>query len=188
MAEIVKHAVIADPVLFQLLENLDHHVLQGLWHEVLVRAIAVKMRFVETDVNENGPRAALNFGHTFGHALESWSLTTDDPLLHGECVAQGMILETWLSHFHLGVPDRAVCQRITNLIQRHTPVHIDRSIRFSELEPFLVADKKHRGGIPRFSLITQIGRVEIGQVVDAPVIAELISDTEVMQAIPWLKG
>ena len=84
LAESVKMGLTHDPALFELLENseLTDTVLQ----EVIWRSIAVKKRVVEADEYESGQRKSLNFGHTWGHALEA---TTG--LLHGECVAEGML-------------------------------------------------------------------------------------------------
>ena len=86
LAEAVKAGLIADADLFELFETEDarEHI-----EEIITRSLVVKKNIVERDERENGPRAALNFGHTLGHAIES--LEGLGGLYHGECVALGML-------------------------------------------------------------------------------------------------
>lgn len=93
-AEMVKHALIGDPDLWRQLETLKELV-DPPWAQWLVPSITVKARIVEQDPNELGLRALLNFGHTIGHALEGFFLSSACPLLHGEAIAWGMYLETF---------------------------------------------------------------------------------------------
>lgn len=112
MAEAVKMGVIADPVLFSLFE--DEHPEKHLT-EIIHRAICAKRDIVQQDVHDNGQRQILNFGHTLGHALEAASMST---LLHGECVALGMLpfcskkrcRATGTGAAACGAADRAVLQ------------------------------------------------------------------------------
>ncbi len=89
LAEAVKAGMIADPALFSLLEeeNIDKH--SPLLEQVLYASLMMKKSFVEADEREGGVRAALNFGHTIGHGIESYFNL--EGLYHGECVALGMI-------------------------------------------------------------------------------------------------
>lgn len=84
LAEVVKMALTCDRELFTMLEKLDHSTDLA---PIINRALAIKARIVAADEKENGLRRVLNFGHTFGHAIEA----THPELLHGECVALGMI-------------------------------------------------------------------------------------------------
>lgn len=99
-AEVIKHARIGDPALLEKIQALPAESLapNGLstaeWTDILRASIAVKVRIVTEDPHERGIRALLNFGHTFGHALESYFLQTDDPMTHGEAVTVGMVCET----------------------------------------------------------------------------------------------
>lgn len=102
MAEAVKMGVIADPVLFSLFE--DEHPEKHLT-EIIHRAICAKRDIVQQDVHDNGQRQILNFGHTLGHALEAASMST---LLHGECVALGM----------LPFCSKSVAERLVPVLQR----------------------------------------------------------------------
>ena len=97
LAECVKHAVIRDPALFEWMERnadaimaRDHAVLT----ELVARNVAIKARVVEADEKEEGERAHLNFGHTFGHAIEKVA-GFDGSVSHGEAVALGMRCAAW---------------------------------------------------------------------------------------------
>ncbi len=98
MAEVLKHALIGDPILWKkLLENPDfERYSKEYWLELLRASIAVKARIVAEDPFEKGVRMLLNYGHTIGHAIESYYLDTAHPRTHGESIAAGMILETTL--------------------------------------------------------------------------------------------
>lgn len=102
LAEVIKHALIGDPELLQLIE-VSQNIVQreamqpAFWHHVLCASIAVKARIVKEDPREQGLRMLLNYGHTIGHAVESYFLKTPFPLAHGEAVALGMICESWLA-------------------------------------------------------------------------------------------
>ncbi len=99
LAEVVKHAYIADPALRQQLLQHPNLLLRPLsaapsdWVDILQRAAAVKARIVDEDPQETGLRALLNFGHTFGHALEAYFLKAGSPIAHGEAVAVGLLCE-----------------------------------------------------------------------------------------------
>ncbi len=101
-AEVIKHALIGDPELTrQLSEGVtSSHLLTSLdWLDILQKSIAVKVRVVQEDPLEKGLRMLLNFGHSIGHALESWFLETDEPLTHGEAVYIGLICEAEIASF-----------------------------------------------------------------------------------------
>lgn len=184
MAEIVKHAIIGDVGLFASLGFEELPLLAA--KQFLTPAIKVKKELVEKDVHDRGVRAALNFGHTFGHALESYFLETNTPLLHGECVALGMAVETWISHFHFGSPDRETCRRIIALIRKYTPVLVPHKVRLQALMPFLDKDKKSREGVVRYALIRELGKPAVDQNIDPSIMDKLLDDDEVAILLPWL--
>ena len=118
LAEVIKYGVIRDAVFFDWLDdNLDR--LLALDAAALAHAVAtscrIKAAVVQTDERETGLRAILNFGHTFGHALEA--LTGYEQLLHGEAVAIGMVMAADLSS-RWGKLPRADARRIRGLITR----------------------------------------------------------------------
>jgi len=86
MAEVVKHAIIGDAILFDDLEFLDGTFHEFEWGSLVRRAVEVKKRFIEEDIRDKGVRAALNFGHTLGHAIESERLLRRVKVLHGEAL------------------------------------------------------------------------------------------------------
>jgi 3-dehydroquinate synthase len=153
-AEIVKHAAIADAALFAYLESrwpaalaLDPEVIIHL----VARCVAIKAGVVRRDEREQGERRKLNFGHTFGHALEK---TTGAP--HGEAVAVGMLIAAALS-VDRGLLQPAAYQRLRALLTRlRLPTRLDFD-REAVLEA-LGKDKKRTGDSVHFVLLTDIGR------------------------------
>ena len=112
--------------------------------ETLRASIAVKVRVVQEDPLEKGLRAILNFGHTVGHALESYYLDTADPLTHGEAVAIGMICETYLSG--------EKTQEIASVIMRHFPHRPVPAAAFPALWDLMRQDKKNASGKVRVAV------------------------------------
>ncbi|GAB1386233.1 3-dehydroquinate synthase [Melaminivora sp.] len=171
MAEIIKYGPIAD---MQLLAWLEQHMdallardRQALAHAVK-RSCEIKAQVVGADEREAGLRAILNFGHTFGHAIEAgmgygqW--------LHGEGVAAGMVMAAELSQ-RLGLVEAAFVQRLRALIARAgLPVRgpvldaTDNAGRYLEL---MRVDKKAEAGAIRFVLIDQPGRAVLRAAPDA---------------------
>ncbi len=99
-AEIVKHALIAEAAEWEHLAKVRN--LESLdWAQLIGKSVDIKRRIVLEDPFEKGARKALNFGHTIGHAVESYHLHKETRLLHGEAIAIGMVCEAWLSH-HAG--------------------------------------------------------------------------------------
>ncbi|MBL7829329.1 MAG: 3-dehydroquinate synthase [Saprospiraceae bacterium] len=93
MAEIVKHAAISHELDRPWVHQLPH---TPDWFETLRASVGIKVRIVEEDPHESGLRMLLNFGHTIGHALESYYLHTPSPFTHGEAITIGMICEQYL--------------------------------------------------------------------------------------------
>ena len=98
LGEIIKHSLISSRSLFYYLSECDDY--KNKINEVIERSIKIKARIVSLDFLEKNIRKSLNFGHSIGHALESFFLMTqaNDPLYHGEAVAAGMIAESWISN------------------------------------------------------------------------------------------
>jgi len=162
LAEVIKYGPIADIAFMGWLESSMDAVLtknrNALAH-VVQRSCEIKAWVVEQDEREGGLRAILNFGHTFGHAIEAgmgygvW--------LHGEAVAAGMVMAAELSR-RLGLIDEAFVRRLTTLIQRaglptKGPIldAADNAGRYLEL---MRVDKKSEGGEIRFVLIDGPGK------------------------------
>ncbi|MEO6130932.1 MAG: 3-dehydroquinate synthase family protein, partial [Saprospiraceae bacterium] len=92
LSEIVKHAIIGSERLWDILSGIKT-VNTIRWEEILEESISVKVKIVENDMREHGLRKVLNFGHTIGHALESFYLSSRIGMTHGQCVALGMLVE-----------------------------------------------------------------------------------------------
>lgn len=162
VAEIVKGAAIGDEPFFAWLEaNAD--ALAAREAGVLVEAIARKCRYkagvVARDETEQGERALLNLGHTFGHALETAGNYSE--ILHGEGVAIGMVLAARLSA-RLGMASDADTQRLLVLLQRlGLPTEPSRVHEASRILDLMRLDKKNTAGTLRLILWRGVGKAEI---------------------------
>lgn len=147
LAEVMKHALIGDPELLEVIEYSQNLVQRddvplAFWQELLSASIAVKMRIVTDDPHERGLRMLLNYGHTIGHAVESYALKTPFPLTHGEAVALGMICETWLARTR--IPDgHNWLARTLALLSRSFLHHPVPEAAFAEIWQFMLHDKKN---------------------------------------------
>lgn len=172
--EVVKCAVLGDPVLFRFLERSMKAVLARdtrALGTVLRRTILVKARIVARDEREQGPRRALNFGHTVGHALEA--LGGYHGLRHGEAVGWGMILATQLAA-RLGRVSPTAADRIIALVRAVGRLPRPPRVSPERIYEQLFADKKKQEADLRFVLPRRIGRVEIvGGLPRAAVLASL---------------
>lgn len=172
LAEMIKHGVIYSEEYFSYFENLKNYdaaILTQLIHD----SIQIKLNIAEADPFEENQRKTLNFGHTLGHAIESYFLSDESKkrLLHGEAIAIGMILETYLSHRQLGLSEKEL-KRITKAI-----LAVYKKVRFTkkdiqEIIQLLKYDKKNRGSQINFVLLNKIGDCAL----DEQVSNELIYD------------
>ncbi|WP_206885248.1 3-dehydroquinate synthase [Alicyclobacillus mali (ex Roth et al. 2021)] len=162
MAEVIKHAIIADIILF---DQLETNPVAGLgdpaeFVDVLARAMRVKVDVVNQDERETGLRQVLNVGHTVGHAVEQYSGYS---LGHGEAVAIGLVVEAMIAARRGCLPE-VDAARIAAVLARHAlptrPPYpdVDAVLRLIEV------DKKHTHDGWTFALPAAIGRVEICKV------------------------
>lgn len=149
-SEIIKHALIADKNYWDLLIKTSFDNLN--WEDIIIRSVEIKNKIVMKDPFENDERKKLNFGHTFGHAIESYYLEKSKPILHGEALALGMILEIQISQ----IPNY---ERIINFIKTH--LNIPNNPKISELKKWLINDKKNTGDKINFTLLKSIGESSI---------------------------
>lgn len=173
LAEIIKHALIEDADYWNLLEELTD--IQTIdWSTIIYKSLTIKKKIVETDPFEKGVRKVLNFGHTIGHAVESYSLQYDeDPLLHGEAIAIGMVAELYLSAQKNNMPIQQVNQILTYLKNIY-PVYPLQNHQFQEIVAYLKNDKKNEGKQLNFSLLTEIGKAVYNQQVSQEAIIEAL--------------
>jgi 3-dehydroquinate synthase len=161
MAEVVKHALIGDASLFQYLEDHTSKIFarkdRTAVSTTIEQAVQVKADVVSADEREEGRRAILNFGHTFGHAIES--VAGYGTFSHGEAVAVGMRAGLYLSHRRH--PAAIPRDRADDLI-RAIPVDADPSaLSFDALYDAMGADKKNEGETIRFVLLDRLGHAYV---------------------------
>jgi 3-dehydroquinate synthase len=162
MAEVVKHGIIADPELFALCTCGLDSVREEL-EQVVKRAMAVKIRVIEEDPYEKGFRAALNLGHTVGHAVE---LVSQFNLRHGEAIAIGMVTEAKLAE-KLNLASKGLSDRISHVLTTlGLPVEIPANLPREEILRAMRVDKKKNAASIRFALPVEIGKVELVNVTD----------------------
>jgi 3-dehydroquinate synthase len=157
LAEVIKHAVIADAEMFAFLEKAMERVLRRdpqVLGFLIPRNVQIKARVVSRDERESGLREILNYGHTFAHALES--VTRYRRYQHGEAVAWGMIAAAFLGH-ELGLTRADEVSRIVALVRRLGPLPPWPHVSPAALLNAMRSDKKTRSGVLRFVLSPRIG-------------------------------
>ena len=123
------------------------------WETVIYNSISIKSNIVLQDPHENNLRKILNFGHTYGHAIESYYLEKNNPILHGEAVMMGMILEAEIS-------------KLTKEDQIDIKEYILSNFKLpyfpnkKKLAKYLKFDKKNKDKKVNFSLLKEIGKCE----------------------------
>ena len=171
-AEMLKHGLIYDKAYWNTLthlEDLDISDLDKLIHD----SIVIKNKVVSSDPTEQGLRKILNFGHTLGHAIESYFLENADktPLLHGEAIAIGMILESYISTKICALATDDLETITEGILKTFSKVDItidDQKI----IIDLLKHDKKNSHGIVKFVLLEAIGKPKIDCVVSNELILE----------------
>lgn len=146
-AEVIKHALIGDPVLWAAICNLQTLDSRLDWQALLRASIRVKVQIVEEDPQEKSLRALLNFGHTIGHALEAYYLDSDEPLTHGEAVAIGMLTEYWIA-----CGEDARLREMEAVIARYFPRKSIPDTAAPALWALMRQDKKNAGGAVRMAI------------------------------------
>jgi shikimate kinase / 3-dehydroquinate synthase len=158
MAEVVKAAVIGDPLLFDIC-SYGWDSVRADWGEVVRRAMAVKVKVIQDDPYENSQRASLNFGHTFGHAVE---IVSGFDLRHGEAVSIGMIAEARVAE-EVGIADPGLAEALAaTLTKLGLPVTLPASLNRPALYQAMSYDKKRADGKNLFALPVRIGEVQVG--------------------------
>jgi 3-dehydroquinate synthase len=179
LAEMLKHGLIFDKKYwdnFKYLKSLNTDNLNQLIHQ----SIQIKNTIVCEDLTENGIRKSLNFGHTLGHAIESYFLENDNKtsLLHGEAIAVGMILESFISREKELLTNEEY-QEIKYIIN-----DIFERVEFSQIDiekiiELLIFDKKNEFGKVQFALLDGIGKIKINQESDNELIYKAFKDYSV---------
>jgi 3-dehydroquinate synthase len=175
LAEIVKYAIITDVNLFELLENETNRILARdpeILEILLKRCYATKSEIVKADEKEQGVRALLNFGHTFGHAIECASHYK--LYLHGEAVAIGINCAFYTSLL-LNLIDATLIDRLHELLRRlKLPFSLPEALPAEELLYLMYGDKKTVDGKLNLILVKEIGQAILVKDVKADLVLKVL--------------
>jgi 3-dehydroquinate synthase len=172
-AEMLKSGLIENGEYFYQLAESGANGIDGI-DKMIQESIHIKEEIVAKDPFEKDERKKLNFGHTIGHGIESYSLLNDiDPLLHGEAIAVGMICESFLSNKISNLSD-ADLAKVSTLIINLFPTYEISDLAIDPILEFLQYDKKREGVKSNYTLISQIGQSMINQHVSLELARESI--------------
>ena len=153
-AEMIKHGLIADATYFQELKDSDY---KSVTAAAIYRSVEIKNEVVTEDPYEKGLRKILNYGHTIGHAIETYSLINDKkPLNHGEAIAIGMVCEAFLAVKNNTLKEEELLTISTYILSLYPKYKIKQKSH-AELLQFMQSDKKNEDGQIMFSLLNSIG-------------------------------
>lgn len=174
LAEMLKHGLISNKIYwnkFKELSKLSLNDLDGLIYE----SVMIKKNVVDEDPFENGLRKTLNYGHTLGHAIESYFLSNQNKttLLHGESIIIGMILANYISTKLLDFPEQTTIDIKELFIGYYGKVVINKS-DYSTIIELLKYDKKNNHGNINFVLLESIGNPKIDCKVEDALIIEAL--------------
>ena len=172
-AEMLKHGLIADETMWAELINfnLAQPDLRQLAF-MLDKSVRIKERIVAEDPHEKGIRKALNLGHTFGHAFESWAMKRQ-PILHGYAVAFGLIAELYLATTQTDFPTERMRQTVNFIRAYYGSLPITCN-DYPELIELMHHDKKNRGNEINVTLLGGIGDIRIDQTITEEDIKEAL--------------
>lgn len=176
LAEMLKHGLIYDQKYWE--QFLDLKAIDYADFDALIyRSVEIKNEIVTLDPTEKNLRKSLNFGHTLGHAIESYFLESEEKttLLHGEAIAVGMILESYIS-FDKKLITLEEYKQIKSTIKN---IYDDIIFNENDIEPILellIHDKKNEYGSIQFALIEGIGKIKINQLVENELILAAFND------------
>lgn len=177
LSEVIKHAVIWDETFFQWLTKQVDALLRlrnDVLEDALYRSCQIKAHVVSEDEREAGLRKVLNFGHTVGHALESFY--GYQRLAHGEGVAIGMVVASRIAAL-MNPETKAVEESLTELLRRFgLPVRLPSDVDLHAILELIYHDKKVQQGHIKMVLPVRIGQVEIDQVVSPELLLQAMDE------------
>jgi 3-dehydroquinate synthase len=172
IAEVYKHGIIGDVNLWDYLkentEKLDYH-------RLIKSSYKLKLEIVNKDPHEKGLRKKLNFGHTIGHAIESYLLNSNSPTLHGFAIAKGMVAESYFAKKeNLLTEDNF--QEIKTVLNNKFVNYFNFKIDPKEITHLMLSDKKNTKNSINFSLPQKIGEVTINHEIDVEKVESYLLD------------
>lgn len=178
LGEVIKYAMIGNTALSELLESgmtglCSESFDRGLWLLAISESVSEKSRIVSEDENEGGLRMTLNFGHTFGHALEG--ALGFGGILHGEAVGLGMLAASRVSE-RLGLSSGISERLLSHLKAAGLPHQWPRNVSIEDLQRFWGSDKKTQGGKATLILPVSWGKVVMTRDYDLETVRQALSD------------
>ncbi len=175
-AEMLKHGLIADADYWKKLSDYARINTDDLT-PLIQHSVGIKAAVVQEDPFEDGLRKILNYGHTLGHAIESYFLETptETKLLHGEAIAIGMIMEAFLSVALCGLSKDALEEIRATFNAIYPKVEISAEAQTQMLE-LLKYDKKNSHGIVKFALLEALGKPKIDVEVPLELLEQAFED------------
>lgn len=167
IAEALKHGLIADKMYWDFIKRDSFKNIE----QVLEKSISIKSSIVLQDPYEKNIRKKLNAGHTAGHAIESWKLETENPIMHGDAVAAGLVIESYMS-MRLGHLPKTEFEEIKNVISSIFPKVDMKNYSTEDMLQRMSQDKKNHAHKISFSLIRKIGNASIDDYCENDLIAE----------------
>lgn len=170
LAEMFKHGLIASLPYWQQMKALSELKAENL-EQLIYESVVIKNHIVSQDPTEKGLRKALNFGHTIGHAIESYCLANPEkkPLLHGEAIAIGMVLAAFLSSEITNFP-KPNTDEIKQILGEYYPKMDFNKTDIQEIIKLTKHDKKNSHGKVNFLLLAQIGQPVFDKTIDEKLI------------------
>ena len=162
LAEVYKHSIIGDIDLWNYLKvnskelDLDY---------IVKSSKNLKLKIVNKDPYEKNIRKKLNFGHTIGHAIESYLLDSNSPTLHGFAIAKGMIIESFIAKKE-NLLSENYFQEIKAVLTDKFKSYLNFKIDFNAIIKLILSDKKNTKSTINFSLPTKIGEVTINHEIE----------------------
>lgn len=175
LAEIIKYGITFDRKIWNKIINFKELNVSEI-NKLIHRSIEIKNEVVTKDPKEKGLRKILNFGHTLGHAIESYFLESEDKenLTHGEAIAIGMVTEAFISHKLLNFPSEHVKSIKETILSIYEKVAID-VLDYEEIISLLIHDKKNVGGQVNFVLLTDFEKFKLDCKVEKDLIIEALN-------------
>jgi 3-dehydroquinate synthase len=167
LAEVIKYAFIQNKALFSLLKKYSKKILSKdhkIIEEIIFLSLQTKARIVTKDEKENGIRAILNFGHTFGHAIEAHGKYKK--ILHGEAVAKGMRIASKISYLENLISEKEYKEVIALLQKYEFDLSVDQ-YKYRELKPYIFRDKKIKAGKLNLVLLNKLSNAVVINAFDA---------------------
>ncbi len=174
-SEMIKHGLIHNPSHLEDLKNFDlQNIDYDLLQQLINDSVDVKTWFVSNDPTEKEIRKALNFGHTVGHAFESFAMEMGTPIHHGFAVAYGMIAELYLSVKKCNFPE-SECEKLSGWLKEIYGKFEIGEDSFERLYKLMTHDKKNESGRINFTLLPETGKIAIDQHCEKELILEALN-------------